>query len=220
MHMRPGIPFASVIRLAAGVGLAAATLLGAAYAAGAKGPVSVTIAGPGIARPIELMESGDPELMNRLMLQTGLWYGGGPRLQEAPPGALGPAYTLTWVNAGPPGEHLENRTIYQLIYLEAESGPLIHTPAQQGLVNWGAGVIGWYPAPDGLRDTLTEFGVPTQTAFSFRIVLPAGLAVAMVLAGWLLSRAARSATDQSAFRRAVQDERIANPDRPAQDAAR
>lgn len=51
-----------------------------------------------------------------------------------------------------------------MIYLDAEDGPVIHTPTQEGLQGWGPGVIGWFAAPDGLRDTLIELGVPISAA--------------------------------------------------------
>ena len=49
----------------------------------------------------------------------------GAEATEEPAGELGPGYTLTWINAGPPGESADQRTIRQVIYLEAENGPVI-----------------------------------------------------------------------------------------------
>lgn len=127
----------------------------------AKGPESVTITGPGIDQPINLMDNNDIDLEVRLMEQMGLWYGTGiPLNSKALDEAQGPRYTLTWVNSGPPSMTVEERTIYQYIYLNAESGPLIHTPDQDSLRGWGSGVIGWFIAPGELEDTLTELGAP------------------------------------------------------------
>jgi hypothetical protein len=128
----------------------------------AKGPESVTITGPGIDSPLELMDNANFDLIARLMEQTGLWYGTGdlPRAVEEPQGELGPSYTLTWINAGPPGNSVKSRTMVQLLYMDAENGPFIHTPDQESLENWGGGVIGWFAAPSGLQDTLVDLGVP------------------------------------------------------------
>lgn len=132
----------------------------------AKGPESATITGPGIdeSLEIELIETANPDLVRRLMEQTGLWFatGDGSRIPAEPAGNLGPAYTLTWINSGPPADPVEERTIRQILYLQAESGAVIETPYQIGLEGWGAEVIGWFQAPDGLADTLTALGVPTS----------------------------------------------------------
>jgi hypothetical protein len=141
-------------------------LFGSADPAGAKGPESATITGPGIDQPIELIDGTNPDLVARLMEQTVLWYGSGDPLPGQPAGALGPGYTLTWINAGPPEKSAEERTIRQMIYLEAEGGPLIHTPPQAGLEDWGSGVIGWFAAPSGLRDTLVALGAPLSAGVS------------------------------------------------------
>ena len=134
----------------------------------AKGPESATISGPGIDEPLELVDGTNRDLVVRLMEQTGLWYATGdlPRPLEAPPRKLGQAYTLTWINGGPPHKSVEERTFRQVIYLDTENGPVIHTPAQKNLEDWGPGVIGWFAAPGGLPDTLIELGVPDSVSSS------------------------------------------------------
>jgi hypothetical protein len=129
------------------------TTVGAALA---KGPESATLTGPDIDKPIELTQS-DPGIA-QLMQQSGIWSGPGLREPIEPAGNLGPAYTLTWVNSGPPEASIEERTIRQILYPYAENGPLINTPAQVGLVGWGGEVLGWYKAPS-LIDTLAALGV-------------------------------------------------------------
>ena len=124
-----------------------------------NGPQSAIITGPGIERPIELIDSTvNPDLVAKLMEHTGLCYAIGdlPRPLEQP------AYTLTWINSGPLDNSIDERTIRQLIYLDAENGPVIHTPVQDSLQGWGPGMIGWFAAPNGLRDTLTGLGVPVS----------------------------------------------------------
>lgn len=130
----------------------------------AKGPESVTISGPGIEEPRELMTEDNWVLISKLMERTGLWYATGdlPRPIDGPTGDLGPAYTLTWINGGPPGTSVEERTMIQYLYLHAENGPLIHTPRQENLDNWGQDRIGWFTAPEALSGTLEELGVSTS----------------------------------------------------------
>lgn len=154
--------------------------LGIAAPALAKGPVTLTITGPGIDKTIDLVESGYPELISRLMEQTKLWYGTSelPLDIDPPAGELGPAYVLSWLNSGPPDEPEAARTIVQEVYLEAETGPLVHTSEQQALSGWGVDVIGWFKAPAGLRDTLAELGVPVAASASSGSVPAAGLSAA------------------------------------------
>jgi hypothetical protein len=113
--------------------------------------------GPDIDDPIELTQS-DPGI-GQLMQQSGIWSGPGLRESIEPAGDLGPAYTLTWINSGPPEASIEERSIRQILYPYAENGPLINTPAQVGLVGWGGEVLGWYEAPKSLIDTLAALGV-------------------------------------------------------------
>jgi hypothetical protein len=156
----------------------AALLFGTSDPAEAKGPESVTISGPGIERTIELMDTENFEMMARLMEQTGLWFGTGdlPLPIEAPAGELGAAYTLAWVNGGPADKSVEERTIRQVIYPEAENGPVIHTPPQESLQGWGPGVIGWFAASSGLRDTLVKLGAPISAKSPSRAAANSGAA--------------------------------------------
>ena len=154
----------------------------------AKGPSSATVSGPGIDQPIELLDAAKLRnaeygaSLTRLMRQTGLWYAsGGPNPAAVPPGKLGPAYTLTWVNSGPPGESVASRTITQRLYLDASGGPLIHTP--EALEGWGPGTVGWFAADVSLRDTLTELGVPVQSsvpAASLGYLVALGIATVLI----------------------------------------
>lgn len=136
-------------------------LIGLSMAAQAKGPASAILTGPGIEEPVELINESksfdtyENDAPIRLIGLTGLWYG--PRTETTtPPKDLGPAFTLTWVNSGPPGDPIEERTIYQYMYLDAVGGPVIHTPEQIGLDGWGPEVIGWFVAPEELAGTIDE----------------------------------------------------------------
>jgi hypothetical protein len=76
---------------------------------------------------------------------------------------------------------LEERTIRQEIYLKAENGPVIHTPAQESLQGWGSERIGWFAAPSGLRDTLAELGVPISPTRPFSEIIPSEIAIDTIL---------------------------------------
>ena len=145
----------------------------------AKGPESAIITGPGIDQPIELINTTNRDLVARLMEQTGLWYATGdlPQPIDKPAGDLGPSYTLIWINSGPPGASIDERTIRQEIYLDAEGGPVIHTPNQESLRGWGPVVNGWFAAPSGLRETLAELGVPISPASWFSEIIPSEIAI-------------------------------------------
>ncbi len=149
----------------------------------AKGPESAILTGPGLEEPIDLMtETTSTEDLVRLMEQSGMWYASGdlPTRLEEPPQELGTAYTLTWVNLGPPNKSVEERTIYQYIYLDDEDRLIIHTPAQTGLEGWGSGVIGWFVASGDMRYTLEDLGMPASTFVSANQESP-------VNAFWLLA---------------------------------
>ena len=165
MKSRNKLEIRLLVRTLAGLGILVMILFANIYPAVAKGPESATITGPGIDQPIELLGTIEMDSVVQLMEQTGLWYDTGtPIPSKEPVGELGPSYTLTWINSGPPSLSAEERTIYQEIYLDAENGPLIHTPPQESLQGWGAGVIGWFVAPSELKDTLTELGVPISAS--------------------------------------------------------
>ena len=133
-----------------------------------KGPESVTLTGPGIDSPVELMDAVDwpiscedtcpPDPMVRLVEHSGLWYATGdlPVAIDEPEGELGPRHVLTWIRGGFDGESVEERTFHQNIYLQAEDGPVIHTPEQDGLVDGGSNGVGWFRASDDLPDTLAS----------------------------------------------------------------
>lgn len=141
-----------------------------------KGPESVTLTGPGIDSPVDLMDAVDwpiscdnscpPDPMVQLMEQSGLWYATGdlPVAIDQPPARLGPQHVLTWIRSGAPGETTDSRTIRQFLYLQAPNGPLVHTPDQESLQDWGSGVTGWFRASEDLADTLASLGAPPSEA--------------------------------------------------------
>jgi hypothetical protein len=168
-----------LVKVLVGVACIAVVLFSFVGTVAAKGPASAFITGPGIDQPIELINAANRDLVARLMEQTGIWYATGdlPQPIEKPAGELGPSYTLTWINSGPPEANIDERTIRQEIYLDAEYGPVIYTPIQESLKNWGPGMNGWFAAPSGLRDTLVKLGVPISPARSFGEIIPSKLAI-------------------------------------------
>lgn len=146
-----GSVVASIVTLLVGLGLAVPAL--------AKGPESATLTGPGVGEPIEFFDQRPAKDVqsppSRILDLTHLWRGGPPPM-ASPPGDLGEAYTITWVNMGPPSTSVEERTIVQHIYLDAEGGPLIHTPDQPGLESWGGNVEGWFEAPQVLEEVIED----------------------------------------------------------------
>ena len=126
------------MRIGAGLVIIAISLFVLFNPVFAKGPESVTITGPGIETSINFMDNNNIDLEVKLMEETGLWYGTGTPLTSGVIKAeSSPTYTLTWVNSGPPSMTVKERTIIQHIYLDAELGPIIHTPPQDSLKNWG-----------------------------------------------------------------------------------
>jgi len=173
-----------------------------------KGPESVTLTGPGIDSLVELMDAVDwpiscedscpPDPMVRLKEQSGLWYATGdlPVAIDEPEGDLGPRHVLTWIRGGFDGESVEERTFHQYIYLQAEDGPVIHTPEQDGLVDWGSNVVGWFRASGDLPDTLASLraappggGVTGPVAIGVPgLGLLGAIALAVLLLIWGLRR--------------------------------
>src|SRR5262245_6235387 len=147
-------------------GACAMALAGAMASAGpawAKGIESASITGPGLDHPLDATPPGDG---GRLATLTGVWdvMPGQPRpptfSEQAPPGTLGPRYTITWrLMTGPE----ETTAIRQDLYPDAAGGPLVHTAAGQPIFE-GTTVGGWYAAPLGLRDVLGSLGVPVAGA--------------------------------------------------------
>lgn len=161
----------------------------------AKGVLEATIEGPGLAAPIRVEGSDASGLAD----QAGFWKDGAwgtwpdPMLAEAPTSDLGPRYLVKWVVA--PG----GATIIQELYPHAQGGPLSHLPPGQslgiarehGIYVQGEVVVvertiktrgGWYRAPQALRATLFDLGVPAQAPPPGPSRLPWALVALAVLA--------------------------------------
>lgn len=145
--------------------LAVGILLIPAVRVSAAGAMSASISGPGVDRPIELLDR-----VPNLPAIAGAWFAARaedvrPLAADAPVSDLGPRYTLTWVMLGPPNLPPEERSVVQHVYPSAAGGPLVETPPGQGV--W-EGAVGWYRAPKELTDLLASAGAPPGSRSSGR----------------------------------------------------
>ncbi|GAA2336428.1 hypothetical protein GCM10010170_016840 [Dactylosporangium salmoneum] len=122
--------------------------------AAAKGALSVTIEGPGLAVPVRL-EQADGEAGRRLNdLATAAkvdWFGLGNRIEAGPaPADRGPAYDSVWEPGG----------LRLLLHPFAVGGPLVVLPPGQRRLDDGTALTaGWMRVPAALTSQLTALGV-------------------------------------------------------------
>jgi hypothetical protein len=141
--------------------LLAATLAGPAAA---KGPIGVTITGPGLAEPVVLRGNAEASATSRIgrIVQFGGWFPQAFRqtpdstTRQAPTKRLGPRYAATWIVPVGGGRSM---TIRQDLYPWASGGPVTHMRAGQPIFD-SATHGGWYRGSFALRTTLVSLGVP------------------------------------------------------------
>jgi hypothetical protein len=151
-------------------------------AAQAKGASAATISGGGPGGlpggPISMKGDGEPGSgsdLSALAENAGMW---ALLFEGGPPGALtaaptptaqrGPRYTITWTF--PNGAGTEDK-VRQLVWPYAAGGPVTYlAPGQKVLDTRTEG--GWYRAPDVLRTSLIDLGLPNRPA----LTAPAGSA--------------------------------------------
>ncbi|HEX8804376.1 MAG TPA: hypothetical protein VF743_09285, partial [Acidimicrobiales bacterium] len=150
--------------------------------AGAKGVESVTIDGPGVARPVVLRASGDPDgggggggggdglalvddagepvpLVRQLRPEV-LTGDAAPDVAPEPPtGDLGPAYTAVWVWYG------FDRPIDQVLYPFAAGGPVAHVPAGSAMGRMAPDR--WFRLPDATLAELADLHVIARSGDGF-----------------------------------------------------
>lgn len=155
-------------RLISVLGLAALLIGLTPLAALAKGPVAVSIAGPGGSDSIAVDgrdgggEPGSGGDLGNLAEAAGLFAVGlgqqDARLTaQRPSGDLGPAFTLSWTI--PTGAADDN--LVQTLYPYAEAGAVTYTEAGQSYLGSQTSG-GWYIGGRGLSDALVAVGVPGQ----------------------------------------------------------
>jgi hypothetical protein len=127
-----------------------ATLGFAGPAWAADEPSAIIIAGPGLADPLALQGSTNPDLFNRLLHQIG-WMAGATGASFTPDtAALGPKFTLTVLSGGKPLQTYD-------IYPEAKGGPKAFRPATQPQ---GKGSDAWFYVSMSVPELLQASGVP------------------------------------------------------------
>jgi hypothetical protein len=146
------------------LGILAAALIPAS--ALAKGASEATIAGPGLAKPIQLRAVGGSETAGPLadIAQAAGFFPGvfgqepDPIALERPDGPLGPRYTITYVMPGPDNER---STLVQDVYPYAEPYPVTYTEPGQRFWTTERTHGGWFVARwEPLKDDLVAAGLP------------------------------------------------------------
>jgi hypothetical protein len=148
--------------------LVVAVLFGAALSlpsvAGAKGPESASLTGPGLDRSLAVVgqgEMGQATPLGALVDSGGFFaqmYGQipDPTLKHRPPGALGPRYRITYVVPGP--NAIRSRVV-QEVYPFAKPVPL--TYMRPGQRFWGTKTAhgGWFRSSAELKRALVQVGL-------------------------------------------------------------
>ena len=139
------------------------SVLAVASPAVAKGTSTVTVKGPGVARPISLDGEGTGKLTQAAGLYRAVFHEPGSVVESRrPKGKLGPRYVATygWLVA-------QDRTkpVRQELYPFADGGAWTYTPPRQRVFETEAPFQGgWYRAGPALTDLLVSFGVPAPGA--------------------------------------------------------
>ena len=127
----------------------------------AKGTSTVTVKGPGVARPISLDGAGTAQLNEAAGLYRAVFHEAGSVVVSArPQGKLGPRYVATygWLVA-------QDRTkpVRQELYPFAAGGAWTYTPPGQRVFTSGPAFQGgWYHSGAALTDLLVSLGVPAR----------------------------------------------------------
>jgi hypothetical protein len=153
--------------------VAAGLVLAVALPAAAKGPVGLTVTGPGGTR-VEL--GGDEHdaigpALPRLITELGLWRALGSDDVGAPPAftaalpdgldaeALGPRFRVDWSMYHGGGD-IGDLLVTQFVYPDAPGGPVVFTPAGQPADPYiPATVGGWARTTGDVTATLAALGV-------------------------------------------------------------
>lgn len=129
-----------------------------ASAAVAKGPHTASLGGPGIEEPIVFIDWGKDfgTYSNQAPMDLigVLGFTGPGRTRVDPPANPGPQYTVAWSITGAPGDLVGRHTIYTHLYPDATGGPMTHTPEQISVEESAPALVGWFRAPDNLKETI------------------------------------------------------------------
>jgi hypothetical protein len=132
----------------------------------AKGPVSASITGPGLAEPLVVKGDGEGpgSALGSLAGTSGFFaqmFGQSPdpTVASRPGGALGPRYVARYVVPGP--NAVESRVI-QYIYPYATRRAVTYMKPGQRFWNGRKAHGGWYRASAGLTRVLVQAGLPAR----------------------------------------------------------
>ncbi len=163
------------MRIIALVALVALALLTAPAVAMAKGPLSGSVSGPGLAAPIELDGTGEWDEHSPLALltaDTGIY--DRSRHPPRPAGELGPRYDVRLMfprhSTGKPAN-----VVRQHLYPYAEHGPTVHTLRGQRIFEHTPPTAGgWYRVPRTLIERLDLPATPVPARATLGPENPAG----------------------------------------------
>ena len=133
-------------------------------AAHAKGASEATVTGPGLDKPL-FFGGGEQDgtAVMGLVESAGFFPAvfsqtPDPMLKDAPPGPLGPKYTIHYVVPGNNGRGIE-----QDVYPYAKPTPITYMRPGQPMFD-GKTIGGWYAAPPALKQQLVAKGLPRHVA--------------------------------------------------------
>jgi hypothetical protein len=200
-----------------------AVLMAAPTSAWAKGPDQVTITGPSLSQPINVVpvDAASSAQLDLIRQGSGIEAAmfaelPGEFAAARPAGDLGPQYRMTW---NVPGDG----TVAQDLYPYAAPSPAVFTPPQRLVTR-----SGWFTAPAFLKDTLHSLGLPAEppraTAVSRHagpfedtgvlvVVIAASAALGLALAAWRVRGRRRRGLRLTRVLRSTRD--AAEPGRPA-----
>lgn len=156
-----------MLRRTALIAACVATLLAAAPAAHAKGPIGATIEGEGVTGTLDIDEPGELgqfTAMSELVEAAGFFtlaLGDGSAASEAPTSSLGQPLMITW--------RMGDGVVVEEIYLHAAGGPVAHVaPGQLFWEGTAASNGGWLRITGDIATPLVALGVPEAAVAHLR----------------------------------------------------
>lgn len=174
--------------IVAGVAAGVVSALALAAPAAAKGAQSITVSGPGLAKPVTLPQNhASLNPFTQLTMATKvdhILYGDRTPASAPPSANVGPAYDVVFdfdcALAGP-NAACQPVGVKLIAYPFAESGPLISVPAGQKRPYEDKALrTGWFRAGSELRQVMVKVGVPEPARPAAPAAPPAAAPVAAV----------------------------------------
>jgi len=154
--------------IVAGVAAGVVSALALAAPAAAKGALSITVSGPGLAKPVTLPQNhASLNPFTQLTMATKvdhILYGDRTPASAPPSANVGPAYDVVFdfrCGLADPNAACQPVEVTLIAYPFAEGGPLISVPAgQKSPYEDKALRTGWFRAGSELRQVMVKVGVP------------------------------------------------------------